>query len=307
MEINKSSKNIAVLLIIFAVGFGCKFLPSGKTSEIPAATPAELPATRTVITKDILKQRLGSKGIETTSEFSSSPPLKPNPTTLHLRFSNSNDTFKLNQDEVESFGELVNKLKEIFRYREENGVFREGTNETEKTITLPAYDDYIAEYNTKDIYVEDFEKLVDDLRKENFEQIVLDLYEENSPITLEEPARVPGRINVRDGKSEAGNDSSSTNPMPKTISGGVVNGKASNLVKPPYPPAAKAVRAAGAVNVQVTIDEEGNVISASAVSGHPLLKAAAVQAARASKFNPTMLGGKPVKVSGIIVYNFSPE
>jgi protein TonB len=95
-------------------------------------------------------------------------------------------------------------------------------------------------------------------------------------------------------------------PVPKTISGGVVNGKATNLVKPPYPAAARAVRAAGAVNVQVTIDENGNVISASAVSGHPLLRAAAVQAARSSKFSPTMLSGQPVKVTGVIVYNFVP-
>jgi protein TonB len=95
-------------------------------------------------------------------------------------------------------------------------------------------------------------------------------------------------------------------PVPKTISGGVVNGKATNLVKPPYPPAARAVRASGAVNVQVTIDESGNVISASAVSGHPLLRQAAVQAARASKFSPTMLSGQAVKVTGVIVYNFVP-
>jgi protein TonB len=95
-------------------------------------------------------------------------------------------------------------------------------------------------------------------------------------------------------------------PVPKVISGGVVNGKATNLVKPPYPAAARAVRASGAVNVQVTIDENGNVISASAVSGHPLLRAAAVQAARSSKFSPTLLSGQPVKVTGVIVYNFQP-
>jgi periplasmic protein TonB len=70
------------------------------------------------------------------------------------------------------------------------------------------------------------------------------------------------------------------------------------LVKPPYPPAAKAVRASGAVNVQVTIDENGNVISASAVSGHALLRGAAESAARASKFSPTMLSGQKVKVTG---------
>lgn len=94
--------------------------------------------------------------------------------------------------------------------------------------------------------------------------------------------------------------------VPKVISGGVVNGKAINLVKPPYPAAARAVRASGAVNVQVTIDENGNVISASAVSGHPLLRAAAVEAARASKFSPTLLSGQPVKVTGVIIYNFQP-
>ena len=93
---------------------------------------------------------------------------------------------------------------------------------------------------------------------------------------------------------------------PKIVSGGVVNGKATNLVKPPYPAAARAVRAAGAVNVQVTIDESGNVISASAVSGHPLLRASAVAAARSSKFSPTMLSGQAVKVTGVIVYNFVP-
>ncbi len=95
-------------------------------------------------------------------------------------------------------------------------------------------------------------------------------------------------------------------PVPKTISGGVVNGKATNLVTPTYPAAAKAVRASGSVNVQVTIDENGNVISATAVSGHPLLRAAAVSAARSSKFSPTKLSGEPVKVTGVIVYNFNP-
>jgi len=56
----------------------------------------------------------------------------------------------------------------------------------------------------------------------------------------------------------------------------------------------------------VTVDEKGNVVAASAVSGHPLLRASAVQAARQSKFSPTLLSGKPVKVKGIIVYNFTP-
>lgn len=87
-------------------------------------------------------------------------------------------------------------------------------------------------------------------------------------------------------------------------SGKVLNGEAINLVKPPYPTIAKAVHAAGAVNVQVTIDENGNVTSSKAVSGHPLLRQVSEQAARASKFSSTLIGDQKVKVTGVIVYNF---
>jgi protein TonB len=97
-------------------------------------------------------------------------------------------------------------------------------------------------------------------------------------------------------------------PPPKTIvSGGVLNGKAISLPKPAYPPVAKAAHASGAVVVQVTIDEGGGVISASAVSGNPLLRAAAVGAARGARFSPTKLSGVPVKVTGTIIYNFAPQ
>lgn len=95
-------------------------------------------------------------------------------------------------------------------------------------------------------------------------------------------------------------------PVPKTVSGGVLNGKATSLPKPAYPPAARAVRAGGSVSVQVLISENGSVISASAVGGHPLLRAAAESAARRARFSPTLLSGQPVKVSGVITYNFVP-
>ncbi len=109
------------------------------------------------------------------------------------------------------------------------------------------------------------------------------------------------------------NDNSSELPTPenlkagKIVSGGVLNGKATSLPKPAYPPLAKQVNASGTVVVQVTVDEKGNVISATAVSGHPLLRAAAISAARSAKFSPTLLSGRPVKVSGVITYNFVPE
>lgn len=88
------------------------------------------------------------------------------------------------------------------------------------------------------------------------------------------------------------------------ISGGVLNGKAISLPKPVYPKAAKQEMASGTVTVQITIDENGDVISANAISGHPLLQEACVAAAWRAKFTPTLLEGQPVKVTGIVTYNF---
>lgn len=93
-------------------------------------------------------------------------------------------------------------------------------------------------------------------------------------------------------------------PPRAPISGGVLNGKAISLPKPTYPPIARQAHASGTVVVQVTIDENGSVISAHAVSGHPLLQAVAVAAARGARFSPTKLSGQPVKVTGVITYNF---
>jgi TonB family protein len=90
----------------------------------------------------------------------------------------------------------------------------------------------------------------------------------------------------------------------RPISGGVLNGKAIVLPKPDYPADAKSAGAAGSVAVQVTIDEMGSVIEAKAVSGHPLLQQSAVNAALQARFSPTSLMGEPVKVTGVIVYNF---
>jgi protein TonB len=94
-------------------------------------------------------------------------------------------------------------------------------------------------------------------------------------------------------------------PKPRApISGGVLNGKAISKPQPAYPAIAKAARASGTVTVQVTVDESGRVVSARAAGGHPLLQQAAVQAAYQARFSPTLLSGQPVKVNGVITYNF---
>ena len=96
-------------------------------------------------------------------------------------------------------------------------------------------------------------------------------------------------------------------PAATPISGGILNGKAIALPLPEYPAIARAAKASGTVTVQITIDEEGNVVSARSVSGHPLLQAAAVTAARQAKFSPTRLNGQPVKVNGVVVYTFTAQ
>jgi protein TonB len=100
---------------------------------------------------------------------------------------------------------------------------------------------------------------------------------------------------------------SNSSKTSRTISGGVLNGKATSLPPPAYPAVAKAAHAGGTVTVQVLVDEEGKVVTAHAVSGHPLLQAAAVQAARQARFTPTKLSGQAVKVSGMLIYIFQAQ
>jgi TonB family protein len=84
-----------------------------------------------------------------------------------------------------------------------------------------------------------------------------------------------------------------------------LNSEALLLPKPRYPQPAVQIGLQGLVNVQVLIDETGKVVSAKAVSGHPILVPDAQRAAMQAKFSPTIIGDQPVKVSGVITYNFT--
>lgn len=99
-----------------------------------------------------------------------------------------------------------------------------------------------------------------------------------------------------------------TGPTPEArmISGGVMNGRAKYLPTPGYPEKARALRESGAVSVKVLIDEKGKVARAGAVSGKLSLQPSSRQAACDAVFKPVTLEGKPVKVSGVITYNFVP-
>jgi protein TonB len=95
-------------------------------------------------------------------------------------------------------------------------------------------------------------------------------------------------------------------PKPKTIRApsSLIMSNVIEMPKPAYPEIAKRTGIQGSVNVQILIDESGKVISAQAVNGSAMLTKAAVEAARRARFTPTKLGDQPVKVQGVITYNF---
>jgi TonB family protein len=94
------------------------------------------------------------------------------------------------------------------------------------------------------------------------------------------------------------------NKQPLRVTSKILQGKATVRRTPAYPPLARQMRLQGAVSVEVMIAPDGHVESARAVSGHILLVSAAEEAARAWRFEPTMLNDTPVRVTGIIVFNF---
>jgi hypothetical protein len=91
------------------------------------------------------------------------------------------------------------------------------------------------------------------------------------------------------------------------IPGGILGGRAVNLPKPKFPEDAKKDKWSGSVWVYVLVDETGQVIKAKAVCAkYESIAKATEAAALNSKYSPTLLSGKPVKVTGVLVYNFVP-
>src|SRR5262249_35455451 len=110
------------------------------------------------------------------------------------------------------------------------------------------------------------------------------------------------------GYYEAGNpkpaqpDAPSKGPFVVRVSTGILAERAIKRVDPVYPP---GVSEKGEVIVEVTVGEDGNVMSAVGITGSPALVEAALNAVRQWKFNPTKLSGKPVRVIGRIVFKFN--
>ena len=86
-----------------------------------------------------------------------------------------------------------------------------------------------------------------------------------------------------------------------------MNDKAVEMPKAVYPEEARKSHAAGQVQVQILVDETGKVVSAVATFGPEVLREAATKAALRAKFAPKIVDGTPVKVTGILTYDFTPQ
>jgi TonB family protein len=123
-------------------------------------------------------------------------------------------------------------------------------------------------------------------------------------------ACIAGRKGERDEAAalEAAADKVYLSAMGKRLpfDGGIINGKAVSKPPPSYPEEAKRVHAQGTITVEILVGEAGVVLGACAQRGrgHQSLKRASEFAAYRAQFTPTSINGKPVKVRGIITYNF---
>ena len=73
---------------------------------------------------------------------------------------------------------------------------------------------------------------------------------------------------------------------------------------PKYPAAARRITGARVILVKVEADETGRVTSARMISGEQAFRDASEQAAMSAQLRPTIIAGRPVKVTGVIKYQF---
>jgi len=88
------------------------------------------------------------------------------------------------------------------------------------------------------------------------------------------------------------------------ISQGVSQGLLIKRVQPRYPQNALAMRVQGAVQLQATINKEGNISNLKVVSGDAVLARSATEAVRQWRYKPYYLNGEPVDIETQITVNF---
>ena len=94
-------------------------------------------------------------------------------------------------------------------------------------------------------------------------------------------------------------------PTRVRVSQGVTEGLLMKKVQPNYPPLARSARIQGQVVLQAVIGKDGTIQNLRAISGHPMLTPAAIDAVRQWRYKPYFLNGEPVEVDTQITVNFT--
>jgi TonB family protein len=96
-----------------------------------------------------------------------------------------------------------------------------------------------------------------------------------------------------------------TPPPPVKVGGAVSEARLLARREPVYPPLARQARVSGTVRVQARITKDGQVTEVTVISGHPLLRQAALDAVKQWTYSPSMLNGQPVEAHTIVDVTFN--
>jgi TonB family protein len=187
--------------------------------------------------------------------------------------------------------------------RSSTQIFRDSEGRTRREQNMAAIGPFVtADQGAQRIYINDPVESVNyilDPRAQSAQKMTLSSIRAIRPMMA--PSVTAGRV------SGGGVGGGAVSGAEIKVSGGVLQGSATNRVQPAYPPIAKAAGASGPVHVQITLSETGKVVEAQAISGHPLLRDAALAAARQWEFKPVQLSGNPVRAQGVLTFNFALE
>jgi TonB family protein len=187
--------------------------------------------------------------------------------------------------------------------RSSTQIYRDSEGRTRREQNMTAIGPFVtADQSAQRIYINDPVESVNyilDPRAQTAQKMALSTIRATRPMMA--PSVSAGRV------SGGGVGGGAVTGSQIRVSGGVLQGSATNRVQPAYPPIAKAAGASGSVQVEVTLNEAGRVVEAQVVSGHPLLREAALAAARQWEFKPIQVSGNPVKAQGLLTFNFALE
>jgi len=128
------------------------------------------------------------------------------------------------------------------------------------------------------------------------------------------PAVIVARVKAKPAEpaktseSTPGGDSEPpTKSSARRVEPSVMQGQAITQPPPVYPQMARMARVEGAVVLQAVIGTTGGVASVRAISGHPMLQQAAMDAVRQWRYRPYLVNGQPVEVETQVTVNFKLE